>query len=156
MDLPTLQVAMQSMSSVIIAGGLIFAGLQFRHWRRVAHVANFTKMVELQMHLREMRVHDPSLASVYAHDVEGRRGDREIREYFFNLMQLSVFEIVWFSHREGLLPDDYFRSWESRMEQIAGEESFRAMFDATSMKILHDGFQRYVEDMVRRSRRRDP
>ncbi len=58
-----------------------------------------------------MRVDDPSLASVYQHDVQGMSSDREIREYFMNLMQLSVFEIVWFSHKHGQLPDDYYQSW---------------------------------------------
>ena len=156
MDLPTLQVIIQSASSVLIASGLIFAGLQFRHWRSVAHVGNFTKMVELQMHLREMRVNDPKLAYVYAHDVEGRLDEREIREYFFNLMQLSVFEIVWFSHREGQLPKDYFLSWEGRMKEIATEQSFQSMFDSHSLKILHDDFEKYIERMVKEVKAHPP
>lgn len=146
-----LPVIVQSISSLVIACGLVFTGLQFRHWRRVAHVANYTKMVELQMHLRELRVHDPRLAEVYSHDVEGQRDDKAIREYFFNLMQLSVFEIVWFSYREGLLPKDYFGSWERRMYEIAAEKSFREMFANRSMKILHDDFQAYVAEIVRRT-----
>ncbi len=39
------------------------------------------------MHLREMRVSDPSLAEVYRHDVEFAETNREVREYFFNLMR---------------------------------------------------------------------
>jgi hypothetical protein len=106
-------------------------------------------MVELQMHLREMRVNDPKLAYVYAHDVEGRLDEREIREYFFNLMQLSVFEIVWFGHTQGQIPDDYFRSWEARMREIAAEPSFRVMMTVPAMKIMHDDFQAYMIDMIR-------
>jgi hypothetical protein len=30
----------------------------------------------------------------------------QFREYFFNLMQLSVFEIVWFAARENQVPRD--------------------------------------------------
>src|SRR4051812_24154652 len=99
-----IQITLQSISSLAIAAGLIFTAVQFRQYRRAIHVANFTKLVELQMHLRELRVHDPSLAAVYAHDVEHLSTDQEIREYFMNLMQLSVFEIVWFSHKNGQLP----------------------------------------------------
>lgn len=150
MDSTTVQIALQSASSIIIGCGLIFTGLQFRHWRRVAHVANFTKLVELQMHLREMRVNEPGLANVYKHDVEGRESDEQVKEYFFNLMQLSVFEIVWFSYKEGLIPEVYFKSWERRMIQIAHEVSFVEMFKSKSMKILHDDFERYMADLVRR------
>lgn len=149
MDSTTVQIALQSASSIIIGCGLIFTGLQFRHWRRVAHVANFTKLVELQMHLREMRVNEPGLANVYKHDVEGRESDEQVKEYFFNLMQLSVFEIVWFSYKEGLIPEVYFKSWERRMIQIAHEVSFVEMFKSKSMKILHDDFERYMADLVR-------
>jgi hypothetical protein len=144
-----LPVILQFLSSLVIGCGLIFTGLQFRHWRRVAHVANFTKLVELQMHLREMRVDDPRLAHVYKHDIEENASDEEVRYYFFNLMQLSVFEIVWFSYRQELIPEEYFRSWERRMKQVAQEESFRRMFGSPRMKFLHDDFQTYVTDLIR-------
>jgi len=148
MDPIYIQITLQSISSFAIAGGLIFTAFQFLQYRRALHVANFSKLVELQMHLREMRVHDPSLAKVYRHDVEMLSTDDEIREYFFNLMQLSVFEIVWFSHRNGQLPDDYFESWVKRMRDIESEESFRKMMANPAMKILHDDFQQYVADMM--------
>ncbi len=144
MELLQVQVLFQSVSSLAIAGGLIFTAIQFRKTRDAQHFANFAKLVELQMHLREMRVHDPSLASVYQNDVEGTRDDREVREHFFNLMQVSVFEIVWFGYRQGQVPQDYFRSWEARMKQIVAEASFRRMMTSPSMKILHDDFQAYL------------
>ncbi len=103
----------------------------------------------MQAHLREMRVTDPSLAAVYSHDAEAARTDAEVRQYFFNLMQLGVFEIVWFGHKRGQVPRDYFLSWERRMREIAAEGSFRTMMGAPSMKIMHDEFQAYVEEMVR-------
>ena len=146
-----LPVLLQFASSLVIGCGLIFTGLQFRHWRRVAHVANFTKLVELQMHLREMRVNDPTLAHVYKHDIEANATDEEIRFYFFNLMQLSIFEIVWFSYKQEQIPEEYFRSWERRMKQVAEEESFHKMFDSPRMKFLHDDFQAYMTGLIRRS-----
>lgn len=139
---------LQSISSICIAGGFLYSALQFRTYRRAQHVANFTKLVELQMHLREMRVHDPELAKVYRDDVEDLTSAKDVREYFFNLMQVSVYEIVWFSNREGQLPDDYFRGWEARMRSIAAEPSFRKMVRNPSMKFMHDEFARHVETLI--------
>ncbi|MCI0362577.1 MAG: DUF6082 family protein [Phycisphaerales bacterium] len=148
MNLQLLPIILQAVSSFAIAGGLIFAAVQFLYARKAQHVSNFAKLVELQMQLRKMRVDDPSLASVYKHDVEGATSDREIREYFMNLMQLSVFEIVWFSHRMGQIPDDYYQSWVERMKAIEQEESFIRMINTKSMKILHDDFQKYIVEMT--------
>lgn len=149
------QVTFQALSASAIAGGLLFTAIQFRAYRRAQHFANFAKLVEAQMHLREMRVGDPSLARVYRHDVayadklqnpEDRQ--RAVREYFFNLMQLSVFEIVWFGWKEGQIPEDYFRSWENRMAQIVAEPSFMSMWNSGSMKIMHDEFQLYMTRLI--------
>src|SRR3954471_10419159 len=94
-----IQLLLQALSSFAIAGGLVYTALQFGKQRQAQHFANFAKLVEMQMHLREMRVTDPSLAGVYRGDVafvdalptpEAR--EVAVREYFFNLMQLSVFE----------------------------------------------------------------
>lgn len=153
MPADSLPLILQSVSSAAIAAGLIFTGLQFRHWRRVAHVANFTKLVELQMQLRRMRVDDPRLAWVYKHDVEENATDEEIRFYFFNLMQLSIFEIVWFSHKHEQIPPEYFISWERRMKEVATEDSFQKMFDSQRMKFLHDEFQTYMTRLVSGSKK---
>src|SRR5437763_17119916 len=101
--LPVVQIILQALSSFAIAAGLIYTAVQFRYARKAQDVANFSKLVELQMHLRELRVSDPSLAYVYKDDVQGMTTDREIREHFMNLMQLSVFEIVWYAHKQGQL-----------------------------------------------------
>ncbi len=137
---------MQSIASTAIAASFLFAAVQFRAYRRAQYVANFSKLVELQMSLRRMRVDDPDLAKVYRDDVEGLESDKEIREYFFNLMQLSVFEIAWFSYKNGQIPADYFKSWDTRMRIVASEPSFRRMMDRRAMKFLHDDFQRYMHE----------
>jgi hypothetical protein len=144
-----LQIILQGVTSFAIAGGLIYTAVQFRAGRKAQHVANFAKLVELQMQLRRMRVEDPSLAQVYKDDVADLHDDDEIRFYFMNLMQLSIFEIVWFSHKHGQIPDDYFQSWVKRMLAIEKEDSFRKMIESPSMKILHDEFQQYVTRMTR-------
>ena len=144
LTLQEVQVLFQSISSLAIAAGLIFTAVQFRKNRESQHFANFAKLVEMQMHLREMRVTDPSLANVYRSDVFFAKDAGEVREYFFNLMQISVFEIVWFGHRQGQVPDDYFRSWEARVREIIPEPSFQRMMQAPSMKIMHDDFQVYL------------
>jgi hypothetical protein len=155
MDHDLIRTLLQAISSLAIAGGFIYTSIEFRKGREARHVANFTHLVELQMQLRRMRVDDPSLAGVYKHDVQGLRSEREVREYFFNLMQLSVFEIVWFSHRARQLPADYYQSWDKRMREIAREDSFRNMMEGPNMKILHDDFQAYIQRMVAEERRRD-
>jgi hypothetical protein len=150
-----LQVVFQALSATAITGGLVYTALQFRKAREAQHFANFSKLVELQMHLREMRVGDPSLAKVYRGDVAftdnlptPQERERAVREYFFNLMQLSVFEIVWFGWKREQVPEDYFRSWEVRMREIVAERSFLDMWNSPSMKFMHDEFHEYMTTMV--------
>lgn len=147
-NLQVLQITLQALSSFAIAGGLIFTAVQFRQARKAQLVANFSKLVELQYQLRYIRVQHPSLASVHEHDVVNLHSEREIQEYFLNLMQLSLFEIAWYAHRAGQLPDDYFHSWTSRMWQVGQEKSFRRMIDNPSMKIMHDEFDDFVRRLI--------
>src|SRR6266550_9038198 len=147
-NLQILQITLQALSSFAIAGGLIFTAIQFRHARKAQLVANFSKLVELQYQLRQIRVQHPTLASVHQHDVENLHSEREIQEYFLNLMQLSLFEIAWYAHKHGQLPDDYFSSWTSRMWQVAQEQSFRRMIENPSMKIMHDEFDMFVRRLI--------
>ena len=143
-----LQLTLQALSSFAIAAGLIFTAFQFKQARQAQSVANFSKLVELQMQLRRIRVDHPELASVNPNDVQNLRTDREIQEYFLNLMQLSLFEIAWYAHKHGQLPDDYFRSWVTRMWDVAQEDSFRRMIDNPAMKIMHDEFDAYVRRLI--------
>lgn len=142
------QLTLQALSSLAIAGGLVYAAVQFRSQRKAQLVANFSKLVELQYHLRELRVQDPSLASVHAQDVEHLHSEKEIREYFLNLMQLSLFEIAWYAHDHKQLSDEYFNSWVRRMGQLAREDSFQKMIRSPSSKIMHDNFETYITDLV--------
>jgi len=147
-ELQILQITLQALSAFAIAGGLIYTAWQFREARKAQAVTNFAKLVELQFQMRKLRVDDPSLAYVHKNDVEHLHSEQEIRAYYLNLMQLSLFEIAWYAHRQGQLPDDYFESWEVRIKQLAQEESFRAMLDNPSMKIFHDDFDSYVRALV--------
>ena len=144
----TVQVILQALSSFAIAGGLIFTAIQFRQARKAQLVANFSKLIELQSQLRYLRVDKPDLTSVSPGDVENLKSDREIQEYFLNLIQLSIFEIAWYAHKHGQLPPDYFNSWTTRMWEVAQEKSFRSMIDNPSMKIMHDEFDRYIHRLI--------
>lgn len=146
--LQIVQITLQALSSFAIAGGLIFTAVQFRQARKAQLVANFSKLVELQSQLRYLRVQEPSLASVSPGDVENLKSDREIQEYFLNLIQLSIFEIAWYAHKHGQLPPDYFDSWSTRMWEVAQEKSFRSMINNPSMKIMHDEFDTYVRKLI--------
>jgi hypothetical protein len=148
-ELQILQITLQALSAFAIAGGLLYTAIQFRQARKAQEVTNFSKLVELQYELRKLRVENPSLASVHKLDVEHLHSEREIQEYFLNLMQLSLFEIAWYAHEQGQLPDDYFNSWAKRMQQVAQEKSFRAMIDNPAMKIMHDDFDTYLRALLR-------
>jgi hypothetical protein len=148
-ELEILRITLQAVSSFAIAGGLLFTAVQFRHARKAQMVANFSKLVDMQYQLRRIRVEHPELASVHSLDVEHLHSEREIQEYFLNLMQLSLFEIAWFAHRQGELPDDYFESWARRIQQIGQEASFRRMIENPAMKIMHDDFERYLRTLLR-------
>lgn len=151
-SLQILQITLQALSAFAIAGGLLYTAFQFREARKAQAVANFAKLVELQYQLRKIRVDNPSLAAVHKHDVERLRSDREVQEYFLSLMQLSLFELAWYAHKQGQLPDDYFQSWEKRMVQLGEEESFRGMLANPAMKIMHDDFDAYVRALLRTSK----
>lgn len=146
-DLEILRITLQALSAFAIAGGLLYTAIQFRQARKAQDVANFSKLVELQYQLRHIRVEHPELASVHKLDTTELKSDREVQEYFLNLMQLSLFEIAWYAHRQGQLDDDYFRSWAKRMVQISGEESFRRMIENPAMKIMHDDFDAYIREL---------
>jgi hypothetical protein len=148
LKLQMLQVTLQALSAFAIAGGLLYTAVQFRNARKSQMVANFSKLVELQYNLRYIRVQHPELASVHPRDVERLHSDREVQEYFLNLMQLSLFEIAWFAHQHGQLPEDYFHSWAKRMWQIGQEESFRRMLENPAMKIMHDDFDAYLRGLL--------
>jgi len=147
--LQTVQVTLQALSAFAIAGGLFYTAVQFRAARRAQAVANFAKLVEMQFELRKMRVENPALAAVSQADVELLKTDREVQEYFLQLMQLSLFEIAWYAHRHGQLPDDYFRSWSKRIRQLGEEESFKRMLAKPSVKIMHDDFDAYVRQLLK-------
>ena len=150
-ELDILQITLQALSSFATAGGLLFTAIQFRQASKAQEVANFSKLVELQLQLRRIRVDHPALASVHRHDVEHLHSEREIQEYFLNLMQLSLFEIAWYAHRQKQLPDDYFHSWAKRMWQVGQEDSFKRMFENPAMKIMHDDFDTYLRGLLSRS-----
>ncbi len=142
------QVTLQALTSFAIAGGLLYTAVQFRQAQKAQLVANFSKLVELQFGLRQMRVLNPALVSEHERESDKLRTDHDIQQYYVNLMQLSLFEIAWYAHKHGQLPADYFDSWTKRMRQLGGEPAFRNMLNNPAMKILHDDFDSYVRALV--------
>ena len=66
-------------------------------------------------------------------------------------MQLSVFEIAWFSHLKGELTDDYFYSWVTNMAEVAQRPAFSAMWLNDRTKIMHAGFRQYMNTFMERT-----
>ena len=147
MNEATLQVLLQIVSTLAVAGSMVYAALQFRGWRAAQHVANFTKIVELQLELRKMRVDDPSLARVDP-TAAPAGSPEDIRAFYYNLMQLSLFEIAWFSHQHGQLEHGYFESWIAMISEMAKRPSFRSMWDSNTTKIMDARFRQFVDDLV--------
>jgi len=143
----TLRVVLQALTAFLYAGTVIYAALQFRGWRSAQHVANFSKLVELQLKLRSMNVNDPTLSALDESAVPGATPE-EIRGYFYNLMQLSLFEIAWFSHKHGQLDEGYFHSWVTNMSAIVKRQSFRLMWQSDRTKILDNSFRKYVDSLI--------
>jgi len=142
-----LQVMLQAVSALAVAGGLVYAALQFRGWRTAQYVANFTTLVELQLQLRQMVVEEPTLAILGA-GMSPEIVPDEIRGYFYNLMQVSLFEIAWFSHQHGQLPHDYFASWVASMAVVVQRPALRTMWQSDRTKILHAGFRQYMNTLL--------
>src|SRR5262249_31346804 len=141
-----LQVVLQAVSALAVAGGLVYAALQFRGWRTAQYVANFTTLVELHLQLRKMVVEEPTLASVGI-GVPPEIVPDELRGYFYNLMQVSLFEIAWFSHQHGQLPHDYFASWVASMAVVPQHPAFQTMWQSDRTKILHTGSRQYMNSL---------
>jgi hypothetical protein len=97
MNSAVFQLMVQAVSMLALAGGLLYAALQFRGWLTAQYVTNFTELVKLQLQLRKMVVEDPTLATPGLGVPAGTRPE-DIRSDYYNLMQLSLFEIAWFSH----------------------------------------------------------
>ena len=137
----------QTVSLLGVAVGLIYTGVQLRNWRNAQYVTNFTKLVELQMQLRKMVVDDPSLAAAALGPGIDVPAD-DIRGDYYNLMQVSLFEIAWFNHRHGQLTEDYFKTWSAYMMTVAQRPAFRAMWKIDRTKILHNRFRDYMDAVI--------
>jgi hypothetical protein len=147
----TFPLFVQTVSLLGVAGELVYTGVQLHNWRNAQYVTNFTKLVKLQMQLRKMVVEDPTLATAsLGPGIEVSADD--IRGDFYNLMQVSLFEIAWFSHRHGQLTEDYFRTWAGYMVTVAQRPAFRDMWKMDRTKILHDRFREYMESVLAATR----
>jgi hypothetical protein len=142
------QILLQSISALAAAGSLIYLVLEFRGWRTAQYVANFTKLVELQLQLRRLRFDDPTLISADTEPTLSALPAEKVRTYFYYLMQLSLFEVAWFSHSQKQIPDDYFASWVNNMRALAQLPGFQLMWATETTKIMHDGFRHYMDGLM--------
>ena len=78
-----------------------------------------------------------------------------IRVGYYNLMQVSLFEIAWFSHRHGELTKDYFETWTAYMKAVAQRPTFREMWALDRSAILHNRFRKYMDSILTMAARTD-
>jgi hypothetical protein len=123
---------------------------QFRGWRTAQYVANFTKLVELQLQLCKMVVDDPTLAPIGLALPAEDQGEAT-RGHFYNLMQLSVRNCLVqpsaLSVARGLL---CLVGRQHGHDHQATSLSDHVGSDQT--KILHEGFHQYMEQVMEATR----
>jgi len=142
------QFLVQIVSTLGVAGGVVYAGKQLRGWRDSQYIANFTKLVQLQLEHRKRLVDDPALA-LQGIGLPAGTPPEDIREDYYNLMQLRLFEIAWFTHLHGQLTDDYFNSWVAGMAEVIERPAFKAMWQKERLKIQHSEFRDYMNEMMK-------
>src|SRR5256712_11598989 len=98
-----------------------------------------------------MVVEEPTLATLGT-GMSPEIVPNEIRGNFYNLMQVSLFEIAWFSHQHGQLPHDYFASWVASMAVVAHRPALRTMWQSDRTKILHAGLRPYMNTLLEDAR----
>ena len=147
MNNPMLQVVLQAVSALAVTGGAGLRGLAVSGVANRAACGEFYHAGRAAITTPQMAVEDPTLATLGA-GMSPETAPDEIRGNFYNLMQVSLFEIAWFSHQHGQLPHDYFASWVASMAVVAQRPAFRTMWQSDRTKILHAGFRQYMNILL--------
>lgn len=93
-----LHVILQAIPVLAAAGGVLYAALQFRGWRLSQYVANFTKLIELQLQIRK---------------------DDYFASWEVNMLSIAkrpAFRAMWQSDRTKILHDGFRRYMERLMQ----------------------------------------
>lgn len=116
------------------------------HLQRTIYASTYSRMIEMLKDLRAMRIEDPTLAQVYKGDTNGKT-EQEIRHHFFNLIVLSIAELLFVNRKLKLAPDRDWDNWIEAIRHLAQEPSFRAMVLGPSRKIVHPEFEGMVKQI---------
>lgn len=138
--------------TVVFTITLIVLIIQTRHLQKTMYAANYGKMIEMLKDLRLLRINDPSLAKVYSKEVEGLSNE-DIRYHFFNLIVLSILEMLFVDWKQGLISRETWEYWLDSIRRISAEKSFREMVLRESYKIVNPEFCRIVEGIVKDAQR---
>jgi len=139
--------ALMLIQTIVFSLTLIILIIQTRHLQRTIYSSNYGRMIEMLKELRVLRINDPSLAKVYAREVEGLT-DEQIRFHFFNLIVLSILEMLYIDWSQGLISKETWEYWLDAIRKISHEKSFRDMVLRKSYKIVNPDFSKIVESIV--------
>jgi hypothetical protein len=139
--------ALMFIQTIVFGLTLIILIIQTRHLQRTIYSSNYGRMIEMLKELRVLRINNPSLAKVYASEVEGLT-DEQIRFHFFNLIVLSILEMLYIDWSQGLISKETWEYWLDAIRKISHEQSFRDMVLRKSYKIVNPEFSKIVESIV--------
>jgi len=105
-------------------------------------------MIDMLKELRLLRINDPELAKVYETEIKSL-SPIETKYHFFNLIVLSILEMLYVDMKLGLITKDTWQFWLAKIRDIATEKSFRQMVLRQSYKIVNPEFCRIVEKIVK-------
>jgi hypothetical protein len=134
--------------TVVLTITLIILIIENRTLRKTIYASNYGKMIDMLKELRLLRINDPELAKVYETEVKNL-SPTETRYHFFNLIVLSILEMLFVDMKLGLITKDTWQFWLKRIQDIANEKSFRQMVLRQSYKIVNPEFCKIVEEIVK-------
>lgn len=120
---------------------------QLGRLRKTFLSSNYGQFIALLKDLRMERVRHPDLARVYSEETEGM-DDAEIRNHFFNLIVLSIFEKVYYDKNLGLVDNDTWKFWLESMKNLCNERSFKNMILRQSYKIANPELVKILREYV--------
>lgn len=112
-----------------IIGMLIFTLWQWKKTRETIRIDNYSKIISTLNNLRSIRIQVPSLERALFKKRK-KWTNEEIRKRVYGVELASIFEWVFFSHKNGLIGDKEWREWLSMWQRvILAEEPMRKLME---------------------------
>lgn len=117
-------IAIDILQTVAILSALGFSIWQWKKTRDMIKIDNYAKIIASMNNLRDYRLAHPEVERAL---FESRKDwtDDEIRKRVYGVMFANIFEWTYFSHKEHLIDDKQWKSWEAICKEvILADDSF--------------------------------